>query len=76
MRHTSKKTYLDDVFGELETAGLNPTLSAMAQNIIDFRIRGPLPYEDFHKWEILQRIKNVNPGMVEAVARVFQNAGK
>ena len=78
MEGTTKRytqTHLQQVFAELESNGLNPVHSAMAHNIIEFRIRGPLPYLPSHKAEILSRIRQVTPGMVSEVEKVFKNVG-
>jgi hypothetical protein len=74
MKHP--RTHTDQVFAELQTAGLNPVHAAMAQNIIDYRIRGPLPYEDHYKTELLNRITISSPDMAARVEMVFRNVGK
>lgn len=76
MKKRSIRTHIDDVFAALETNGLNQVHSAMAQNIIEFRVRGEMPYHNYHKDDLLERIRQVTPGMVEQVNRVFKNLGK
>ena len=75
MKPRYAQDHIDQTFAKLENEGLSPTHSAMAQNIIRFRVRGNLPYLPSHKTEILQRIRLATPGMVEKVERVFKNAG-
>lgn len=73
---THPRTHIDQVFADLQTAGLNQVHAAMAQNIIDYRIRGPLPYEDHYKVDLLNRITISSPEMAARVERVFKNVGK
>ncbi len=70
------RTHLDDVFEDLQKQGLNQVHATMAQNIIDFRIRGNLPYTEKHKTDILARIEAATPDMVAPVAKIFKNVGK
>jgi len=70
------QTHLQEVFADLERQGLSPTHSAMAHNIIQFRIRGNLPYLPKHKAEILKRIKSVTPGLVAKVEKVLNIADR
>ena len=72
MKHQS---HIKVLFHELEQEGLSPTHSAIAHNIIEYRVRGNLPYHPHHKAEILERIRLATPELVENVERIFKNAG-
>jgi len=76
MNHHDTRNYMDQVFAELQTQGLSPTHAAMGQNIVEYRIRGSLPYHNYHKTELLERIRQVTPDMVGKVEQVFKNLGK
>ena len=69
------RTHIDQVFAELQTAGLNPVHAAMAQNIIEYRIRGPLTYSARHIEYIITKIQMTSPDLVDRVKRIFKNAG-
>lgn len=70
------QTHLQQVFSDLEREGLSPTHSAIAHNIIEFRIRGKLPYLPSHKADIMGRIGAVTPALVSKVEQIFKNVGK
>ena len=68
-------TNLDQQFSELQTAGLHPVHVAMAKNIIENRIRGPLPFEAQHLEGIIGKIRMETPELVDRVKKIFKNAG-
>jgi len=75
MKHTTEQDHLDRTMHNLEEKGLNPTHSAMVQNIIRFRVLGAMEYLPSHKAEILQRIRLATPGMVADIETLFKNCG-
>ena len=72
---TYSRSHLSQQFAELQTAGLNPVHAAMAQNIIENRIRGDLPYTARHLEDIITKIQRTSPELVDRVKKVFKNAG-
>lgn len=76
MKKRYAQTHLQQVFADLERQGLNEVHAAMAHNIIEYRIRGPLEYETTHKTDVLQRISMHTPHLVGAVELIFKNVGK
>ena len=72
---TYSRSHLSQLFAELQTAGLNPVHAAMAQNIIENRIRGELPYTARHFEDIITKIQRTSPELVDRVKKVFKNAG-
>lgn len=63
------QTHLQQVFNDLERAGLNPVHSAMAHNIIQYRVRGDMEYLPSHKIEILtfHSGAGTNPKHIESI---------
>ena len=72
---TYSRSHLSQLFAELQTAGLNQVHAAMAQNIIENRIRGDLPYTARHLEDIITKIQRTSPELVDRVKKVFKNAG-
>ena len=57
---------LERMFKELEFDGLNPTLSIMAQNIIEYKA------PDKSKSELYQRINKYQPEFLEQVKKLIE----
>lgn len=72
---TYSTIHLDQQFAELQTAGLNQVHAAMAKNIIQYRIRGELPYTATHLEDIITKIQMTSPEVIDRVKRIFKNAG-
>lgn len=69
------RSHTADLLRELQADGLAETHAVMAQNLIENRIKGDMPYTAKDLEKIITRIKSSSPALVDRVKMIFKRAG-